>query len=196
MDTHLYFNTQFLRLPCHFLYDKLIKIIFYIFVTKRNKKYSLYIEITMNRNKSKYSRDDRKHIVESIENLKNDEDYVAIFEILTDDTANSYTQNSNGVFLNLSAVSDGTLEKIRRYLKKINKKKINQIEVDIDVIPNGNTSKNDRVHKLSNYEKNILKQRNLKKVLNDENEYEELRFSAKKKSNNSKPKKISKRADC
>src|SRR5437879_2801123 len=133
-------------------------------------------------NKSRYARDDRKHIVQSIENLKNDEDYVAIFEILTDDSANSYTQNSNGVFLNLSAVSDTTLDKISKYLNKINKKRAGQIEVDIDVIPSGNTSKSERAYKLSNYEKNILKQRNLKKVLNDENEYEELRFSAKKKS--------------
>lgn len=135
----------------------------------------------MNRIKTKYTRDDRKHIVESIENLKNDEDYVAIFEILTDDTANSYTQNSNGIFLNLSAVSDTTLERINKYLKKINKKRVDQIEVDVDVIPGGNISKADRTYKLSNYEKNILKQRNLKKVLNDENEYEELRFSAKNK---------------
>ena len=145
----------------------------------------------MNRNKSKYSRDDRKHIVESIENLKNDEDYVAIFEILTDDTNNSYTQNSNGVFLNLSAVSDNTLGKIIRYLKKINKKRVKQTEVDIDTIPNGNVSKNDRTYKLSNYEKNILKQRNLKKVLNEDSEYEELRFTTEKK----KTKKINKKED-
>lgn len=52
----------------------------------------------MNQKKSQYSRDDRKHIVQLIENLKNDKDYVAIFEILTDDSANSYTLNSNGVF--------------------------------------------------------------------------------------------------
>jgi len=136
----------------------------------------------MARNKSKYSRDDRKHIVELIENLKNDQDYVAIFEILTDDTVSSYTQNSNGVFLNLSTVSDATLEKINKFLQKINKKRANQIEVDVDIIPNGSICKNDRTYKLSNYEKNILKQRNLKKVLNDDNDYEEFKFSAKKKS--------------
>ena len=129
--------------------------------------------------KSRYSRDDRKRIAQTIENLKNDEDYVAIFEILTDDTANSYTENSNGVFLNFSAVSDDTLDKINKYIKKINKIRSNQIEVDVDVIPNGNASKHDRTHKLSNYEQNIIRQRNIKKVLNDENDYEEMRFSAK-----------------
>lgn len=135
----------------------------------------------MNRNKTKYTRDDRKHIVESIENLKNDEDYVAIFEILTNDNASSFTQNSNGVFLNLSTISDDTLEKINKYLKKNNKKRTNQIDVDIDINPSGNVSKEDKIYKHSNYEKNILKQRNLKKVLNEDNDYEELRFSAKKK---------------
>jgi hypothetical protein len=144
--------------------------------------------------KSKYTRDDRKHIAESIENLKNDEDYGAIFEILMDDAATIPTQNSNGVFLNLSVVSDETLTRIKKHLRKVNKKKINEIEVDIDVIPNGNMFKNDRVYKLSNYEKNILKQRNLKKVLNDDNDYEELRFSAKNKKTVLKPKNIKSQA--
>lgn len=137
----------------------------------------------MDRNKSRYSHDDKKHIRESIESLKNDEDYVAIFEILTDDPSNSYSQNSNGIFLNLSVVSDNTLDKISKYLKKINKKCFNEIETDVDVIPNGNIYKNERMYKLSNYEKNILKQRNLKKVLNDENDYAEMKFTANKKSN-------------
>ena len=139
-------------------------------------------------NKSKYSRDDRKRIVESIENLKNDEDYVAIFEILTDDQGILCTPNSNGVFLNLSTASDGTLERIHKYLKKINKKKTEHVEVDVDIIPNSNVSKNERTYKLSNYEKNILKQRNLKKVLNEDDEYEELRFPSKKKKGKSSKK--------
>lgn len=134
-----------------------------------------------NNNKSKYTRDDRKHIVESIENLKNADDYVAIFEILTNDDSSLFTHNSNGVFLNLSSVSDATLEKITKYLKKVNKKKTNEIEVDVDIIPNSNIIKNERIHKLSNYEKNILKQRNLKKVMNDDNDYEELKLSSNKK---------------
>lgn len=130
----------------------------------------------MNRIESKYSRDDRKSIVESIESLKNDKDYVAIFEILTDDPAGLYTQNSNGVFLNLTSINDGTLDKITKYLKKINRKKVNESEIDVDIIPNTGAAKNDRTYKLSNYEKNILKHRKLKQVLNDDDEYEELKF--------------------
>lgn len=79
----------------------------------------------------------------------------------------------------MSAVSDETLDRISKYLKKLNKTQINQIEVDI--IPNSNNVKNDRTYKLSNYEKNIIKQRNLKKVLNEDNEYQELKLTAKKR---------------
>lgn len=132
--------------------------------------------------KSKYTRDDRKYIVQSIENLKNDKDYVAIFEILTSDNENTYTLNSNGVFLNLSSVRDDTLDKITKYLKKINKKQINEIEVDVDMVPSTSNTKCDKVYKLSNYEKNILKQRSLKKILNNEHDYQELKLTSKKKS--------------
>lgn len=134
-------------------------------------------------NKSKYSRDDRKHIVESIENLKNDQDYTAIFEILTSDDNILYSHNSNGIFLNLSNASDKTLEKIQKYLKKANTKRGAEESMETEIIPNVYPNKNERVYKLSNYEKNILKQRNLKKVLNEENEYEELKLVSKKKKN-------------
>ncbi len=135
----------------------------------------------MSRKKSKYTRDDRKHIVTLIENLKNDDDYVAIFEILTDDPSNICTRNSNGVFINLSVVNDNTLNKITKYLTKTHNKKMTEIEVDTDTIPNIVYPHKNRTYKLSNYEQNIIKQRNLKKVMNNENEYEELKFSAKKK---------------
>ena len=132
-------------------------------------------------NKSRYSRDDRRNMVRIIENLKNDEDYVAIFEILTDDPSITYTPNSNGVFLNLSTVSDSTLKKIKTYLKHIDTNRHALSDDDSDIISANINTKPDRAYKLSNYEKNILKQRNLKKVLNEDNEYEELKFATNKK---------------
>ena len=143
----------------------------------------IYIEMNTS---TKFNRDDRKHIAEQIENLKNDQDYIAIFEILMNDKSNTYTQNSNGIFLNLSSVSDRTLDKISEYLKKINKHHRKQEEINIDIIPNDPTFKNNRIYKLSNYEKNILKQRNLKKVLNNDNDYEELKLSSNKNSSKKK----------
>jgi len=134
----------------------------------------------MNRNiKSKYSHDDRKYIAQQIENLKNDEHYTAIFEILTSDDSNSYYHNSNGVFMNLSEMSNKTLSKIKRYLDKI-KKSEKDYEADYDVIPNTGSMISNKPHKLSNYEKNIIKQRDLKKVLNEEDDYQELVFDTKK----------------
>lgn len=127
--------------------------------------------------KSKYSCDDKKYIVQSIENLKNNEDYVAIFEIFMEDQSTEYSQNSNGVFLNLSSASDRTLDKIVDYLKRISKKQQKEIEINTDVIPNINNQKSSRTYKLSNYEKSILKQRDVKKILNDDNhKYEKLQF--------------------
>lgn len=117
-----------------------------------------------NKKISSFSHDDRKHIVKQIENLKNNEDYLAIFEILTDDTSNSYTQNSNGIFLNLSSTSDKTLKKVKTYIKKINLEKKNNPEADTDFHLIDQPTSNDRAYKLSNYEKNILKQMNIKKA--------------------------------
>ena len=125
-----------------------------------------------------YSYEDRRNIVRLIENLKSHEDYIAIFEILTNDANNSYSSNSAGVYLNLSKTSDATLYEIDKYIKKANKKRALQVDVDEDVIPNSDYSGANRTYKLSNYEKNIIKQRNLKKVLNEDNDYQALTMSA------------------
>jgi hypothetical protein len=148
--------------------------------------------------RSKYSRDDRKNIVRLIENLKNDTDYVAIFDILMSDTANNIvcTTNSSGVCLNLSAISDKTLDKINIYLDRVlsKKKKNDEPEFDnisdiMNAIPVTTNNKSERAYKLSNYERNIIKQRDIKKILEKDKEYEELSIS---KSITSKKKKKSK----
>lgn len=129
--------------------------------------------------KSKYSHEDRKNIVRSIENLKNSEDYNEIFEILTNDGTNSYTCNHNGVFLNLALTNDDALDKVNKYIDKVNRKQTNQIEMDVDLFPQSMRNKSERTHKLSNYEKNILKQCSLKNQ--EEVEYEELHFTSSRK---------------
>lgn len=134
----------------------------------------------MSRNKSKYSYEDRKQIAQIIENIKNDADYIAIFDILLQENSR-YTENSNGVFLNFSTVSDNSLDKINKYLNKINSKKSNEIEMDMAVIPQTSSNRCNRTHKLSNYEQSIIRQRNIKKVLNEENDYEELKLDNKSK---------------
>ena len=142
------------------------------------------------RSQSKYSYEDRKRIVELIENLKNNEHYDnAIFEILNDDEADSCTINSNGAFLNMSSISDRTLDHINKYLAKISRQKAKETDIETSIMSYTTDTKSERTYKLSNYEKNILKQRNLKKVLNEDNDYEELRFSLRKQSSSKQAKK-------
>lgn len=138
----------------------------------------------MTSRKSKYNRNDLKHISSKIENLENEEDYENIFNILMDDPSNIYTENSNGVFINLSTVNDITVDRLTKYLRKVdrrqrhNKSKVEE-ESDADTIPTFLNSETGRTYKLSNYEKNIIKQHKLKKVLNEDNEYEELQLDSK-----------------
>lgn len=136
----------------------------------------------MNRKKTKYSREDRKYISNLIENLKDDDDYNKIFDILETDPENIYTSNSTATYVNLAVLHDSTLNKLSRYLKKVNDNKISEINIDTDVVlSSSNSQQNDRTYKLSNFEQNILKQKNLKKTMNADNEYEELNFNSKKK---------------
>lgn len=122
-----------------------------------------------------YTHQDRENITHRIESLKNQEDYIAIFNILTSDKKVNYTQNSNGVFLNLSLISNKTLSKVDEYIKKSISK--NKKEDPYIVIPKSSTQrKTSRAYKRSNYEENIIRQRNLKKIINNEEDYDELNF--------------------
>src|ERR1044071_4941575 len=136
------------------------------------------------RKRSKYTRDDIKHIRSLIENLKNKKDYNVIFDILTNDSETMLTHNpkTKEICLDLSVLSDKTLTNILSYINKINNDKSSKIEVDTDTIPNITSSNKIRTYKLSNYEQNIIKQRNLKKTMNNEYEYEELQLESKSKS--------------
>ena len=53
--------------------------------------------------------------------------------------------------------------------------------MNVDVIPTSNNRKNNRTYKFSNYEMNILKQQELRRVLNNENKYEVMNFVSKPK---------------
>ena len=142
--------------------------------------------------RSIYDREARKHIANAIENLKNDEDYAAIFKILMKDPSNSYTQNSNGVFLNLTVTSDETLKAVQRKLNKINRVQINEIDVDVNVIPQSGRD-NYHICKLSNFEKNILKQRKIGKLL-DADTTSQHKYTSNKKSSSKKKSSSSKKS--
>jgi hypothetical protein len=128
--------------------------------------------------KSDYSREDRMHIKAQIENLKSNEQYSAIFEILNEDPNKSYSCSKSGLFLDMSVLTDPTLEKISKYLKKTLKIKKEEEEAHIEITPETNNDNSSRTYKLSNYEKNIIKQRNLKKILNQDTDYQVLKVNS------------------
>lgn len=109
----------------------------------------------------RYSRDDRKQVMKRIESLKDEEDYNNIFDILNEDESNVWTSNSAGVFIDLSIVHNKTLDKIEKYLNKVDKKNQKYLDLDVDVLPQSTADSSDRTYRLSNYEQNIIKQRRL-----------------------------------
>lgn len=133
----------------------------------------------MSNKKNNFTRDDRKYIVNLIENLKDVEDYQAVYDILINDKSSDVicSTNNNGVCLNLSVVGNDTLIKVRDYLDRHNKKKQ---DIEINNIPIVNNSQKKRTHKLSNHEESLLRHREIKKAQENEVEYKELKFSSKK----------------
>jgi len=142
---------------------------------------------------SKFTREDRKYIGGVIANLEDKAVYTGIFDILIKDPADDIIcmTNSNdapgedgNIYFNLSAVSDATLFQVTTYLDKHVKKKSVVVDSPMDVIPNAHASKSDRAYKLSNYEQNIIKQRDLKKI--NYLEYDEINLPKKRQSRTSK----------
>lgn len=107
-----------------------------------------------------FSYNRKKKIVSDIEKIKSKEDYIALFKIINRVT-DKYTQNKNGVFINLNCLNDSTLLEIETFLNN-NKDKIkikNSIE-QLKFMPNTFKSiqpKTISSMKLTNYEKNVIK---------------------------------------
>ena len=62
-----------------------------------------------------YTLADKKAIMTRIQNLKNKKHYIQIYRIIKDNNV-QYSQNINGVFINLNNVDDIILDKIVQYL--------------------------------------------------------------------------------
>jgi len=62
-----------------------------------------------------YSLSDKKAIMTRIQNLKNKKHYIQIYRIIKDNNV-QYSQNINGVFINLNNIDDTILDKIVQYL--------------------------------------------------------------------------------
>ena len=62
-----------------------------------------------------YSLNDKKVIMTRIQNLKNKKHYIQIYTIIKDNNV-VYSQNTNGIFINLTNIEDPILDKIVQHL--------------------------------------------------------------------------------
>jgi hypothetical protein len=65
-----------------------------------------------------YSLADKKVIMTRIQNLKSKKHYINIYKIIKDNNV-SYSQNINGIFINLTNIEDVILDKIIEYLNYV-----------------------------------------------------------------------------
>jgi hypothetical protein len=65
-----------------------------------------------------YSLNDKKAIMTRINNLKHKKYYIEIYKIIKDNNV-LYSQNNNGIFINLTNIEDDILDKIVKYLNYI-----------------------------------------------------------------------------
>lgn len=106
---------------------------------------------------NKITKKDKLFIKNKMDLLMKNE-YFKIFNFLEESNV-KYTENQNGIFVNLNDVDDNTLYKIKEYIETITENRdINQSLI----MDNSYTSNLDHSNdiKLSNYEKSIIKKNN------------------------------------
>lgn len=72
--------------------------------------------------KKKYNIHEKKNLVNQIQQLSNLEQ-IEIFKMIKEET-NHYTENLNGIFINVNILSDNLLNKIENFLNYCNKQNI------------------------------------------------------------------------
>ena len=70
-------------------------------------------------NLHKFDIKERKQLIKDISELKKVE-HIEIFKIFKKDNI-KYTENSNGIFINISKIPDETLQKVKKFLSFYNK---------------------------------------------------------------------------
>lgn len=82
-----------------------------------------------------YNYNEKKQLIKRITDIKNKKCYIKIFKLIHNDNFN-YTKNENGIFFNLSNMSDKIITKIDNILlfyekkKYINDKKSTKLNID------------------------------------------------------------------
>jgi len=109
----------------------------------------------------KYNTVFRKKLINRFEKIKDKTDYIIIYNIIIKDIGNNFSSNRNGIFINMNILSDNCIDKILEFIN--DKLNITNIYSDSEKI-NYKVYKfdegeliTDRIHKLSNHEKSIIK---------------------------------------
>ena len=109
----------------------------------------------------KYNTVFRKRLIYKFEKIKDKTDYIIIYNIIIKDIGNNFSSNRNGIFINMNILSDDCIDKILEFIN--DKLNITNIYSDSEKV-NYKVYKcdegdliTDRMHKLSNHEKSIIK---------------------------------------
>jgi hypothetical protein len=114
------------------------------------------------KNSRKYNTNFRKKLINKIELLKNEDQFIEIYYIIINDIGNNYSSNRNGVFINMNILSDYCIEELTYYLeRKLNIEIFDKKHNYIDNDSINNSNKNQQVVNILNKEnkkenKNIM----------------------------------------
>ena len=102
---------------------------------------------------------DKRLLKDKVLQLSKDECKI-VFNMIKKDT-NKFTQNNNGIFINLDKLTNKTLLEINNYVNTVTKNKFKTNDIIVNEICNSvNISSSQSKIKLSNYEKSIIKRNN------------------------------------
>ena len=104
----------------------------------------------------KYDNDFKKKLVSKLEDLKDKQDYVNIFNIISSD---DYSSNSNGIFYNVNTFSDVIIDHLVDYLNK--KKQDEEKEPEPEPVVYTTYCNENGIFKVNNNDKQIMQ--NMKK---------------------------------
>ena len=109
----------------------------------------------------KYNTVFRKRLINRFEKIKDKTDYIIIYNIIIKDIGNNFSSNRNGIFINMNILSDNCIDKILEFINdKLNITNIysdsEKINYKVYKLDEGELI-TDRIHKLSNHEKSIIK---------------------------------------
>jgi hypothetical protein len=109
----------------------------------------------------KYNTVFRKRLIYKFEKIKDKTDYIIIYNIIIKDIGNNFSSNRNGIFINMNILSDDCIDKIVEFINdKLNITNIysdsEKVNYKVYKFDEGDLI-TDRMHKLSNHEKSILK---------------------------------------